>query len=593
VFARHNLIKDPPFSRLDLISCRNVLIYMDGEAQKKVVRLFHYALNPGGYLFLGNSETIGSTMDLWADVDKKWRIFRRRDFGAAAAMAPAWGPPTSALSPGGARQAADSSPNVSVRDLAERVLLESITPPSVLINADCEVLYVHGHTGRYLEPASGEVSVDLLRMAREGLRPALTLSVRQAITDQALVRYDGVHFQTGSSGRPGSGEKAVVNLIVQPVTKHAATRGLLMVTFEEVSAAERSPAGAPPEPGGDAEVRVRALEQELRAKEEYLQSTIEELQTGIEELRSTNEELQSANEELQSTNEEMNTTREELQSVNEELATVNTELHGKIDDVGRANNDLSNLLASTGIGTLFVDHQLCVQRFTPATSRVVSLIKTDLGRPVSDIVARFRDYNRLSEDVREVLDTLIPREIIDQHHDGSWYQLRIQPYRTLENVIEGAVLTFVDVTQQKALQTALQQSPEKLALLFELLPVGVSVLDAEGQTVYANPALETILGISRASLLRGDHVRRPCVRPDGTPMPVEEGASARAMQEQRAVQHVETGIMRDDGAVVWLDMSAVPMTLPGWRVVVVTFNLSASRHDDTPDKPTGIDASRN
>ena len=537
VFAKQDILRDPPFSRLDLISCRNMLIYMDGEAQKKVVRLFHYALNPGGYLFLGNSETIGSALDLWADVDKKWRVFRRRDLGAVAGMAPAWGPPTSALALGGGRPAADSSQTVSVRDLAERVLLESVTPPSVLINADCEVLYVHGHTGKYLEPASGEVSVNLLRMAREGLRPALTLAVRRAITDQTMSRYDGVHFQADSSATPGAGGEAVVNLIVQPVTKHAAARGLLMVTFEEVtaaaSAAARDPAGATAEPGSDAEVRVRALEQELRAKEEYLQSTIEELQTGNEELRSTNEELQSANEELQSTNEEMNTTKEELQSVNEELATVNTELHGKIDDVGRANNDLSNLLASTGIGTLFVDHQLRVQRFTPATSRVVSLIKTDLGRPVSDMVARFRDYNRLAEDVRDVLDTLIPKEVTVQHHDGAWYQLRIQPYRTVENVIEGAVLTFVDVTQQKALQTALQESQEKLALLFELLPVGVSVLDAEGQTVYANPALEMILGISRASLLRGEHARRPYLRPDGAPMPAEEVASARALREQR------------------------------------------------------------
>jgi two-component system, chemotaxis family, CheB/CheR fusion protein len=301
-----------------------------------------------------------------------------------------------------------------------------------------------------------------------------------------------------------------------------------------------------------------------------LQSTIEELQTGNEELKSTNEELQS-------TNEEMNTTKEELQSVNEELATVNTELQRKIEEVGRANNDLSNLLASTGIGTLFVDYQLRVQRFTPETSRVISLIQTDVGRPVSDIVARFRDYDRLAQDVREVLDTLIPKETVVQHQDGSWYQLRIQPYRTLENLIEGAVLTFVEVTQQKLLQIALQESEEKLALLFELLPVGVSVLDAEGRLVYVNPALETILGISRAGLLRGDHARRPYLRPGGKPMPIEEVASARAVQEQRAVHHIETGVMKDDGTVLWTDMSAVPVALPGWKVVVVTFNLSASK----------------
>ena len=333
---------------------------------------------------------------------------------------------------------------------------------------------------------------------------------------------------------------------------------------------------------------MRALEQELRAKEEYLQSAIEELQTANEELKSTNEELQSANEELQSTNEEMNTTKEELQSVNEELATVNTELQSKIEEVGQANNDLSNLLASTGIGTLFVDHQLRVQRFTPATSRVVRLIQTDVGRPVSDIVvAASGTMTGWSQDVQEVLDTLIPKETVVQHQDGAWYQLRIQPYRTPKNVIEGAVLTFVEVTEQKLLQIALQESQEKLALLFELLPVGVSVLDGEGQVVYVNPALEALLGISRAGLLRGDHVRRPYLRPDGNPMPVEEVASARALLEQRAVHHIETGIMKDDGTVIWTDMSAVPVALPGWKVVVVTFNLSESRRDSTPDSPVG------
>ena len=591
VFANQDLLKDPPFSRLDLISCRNLLIYLDSDAQKKIVQVFHYALNDAGYLFLGNSETASAAPDLFDDVDKKWRIYRRRNLAASTTgAAPAWSALTPDVASGRARPAGDALPKGSVRDLAERVLLERITPPSVLINADCEVLYIHGHTGRFLEPAPGEVSVNLLRMAREGLRQELTVAVRRAIAQQTVVRYDGLHVKTNLAGVPGTEDTAVVNLIVQPVTAPDADPRLADGDFRG-SDHDRAPSRRRTRPRSSSTPAVRRgcgrWSRSCALKEEYLQSAIEELQTGNEELRSTNEELQSANEELQSTNEEMNTTKEELQSVNEELATVNTELQGKIEEVGQANNDLSNLLASTGIGTLFVDHQLRVQRFTPATSRVVRLIQTDVGRPVSDIVARFRDYSRLSHDVKEVLDTLIPRETVVQHEDGPWYQLRIQPYRTAENVIEGAVLTFVEVTEQKLLQIALQESQEKLTLMFELLPVGVSVLDGEGQIVYVNPALETILGISRAGLLRGDHVRHPYLRPDGSPMPVEEVASAQALLEQRAVHHIETGVMKDDGTVIWTDMSAVPVALPGWKVVVVTFNLSESRRDSTPDSPVG------
>jgi PAS domain S-box-containing protein len=239
--------------------------------------------------------------------------------------------------------------------------------------------------------------------------------------------------------------------------------------------------------------------------------------------------------------------------------------------------DLSSLLASTDIGTHFVDHQLRIQRFTPATNRVISLIQSDVGRPVSDIVSRFRDDDRLAQEVLEVLDTLIPKEALVQHQNGSWYQLRIQPYRTLENVIEGAVLTFVEVTQQKLLQIALEESEEKLALLFELLPVGVSVLDTEDRIAYANPAMEKIFGMARESRLRGDHTRRPYLRPDGTPMPDAELAGTRAVHEQRAVHHIETGIVKEDGSLVRTDMSAVPVALPGWKVVVVTFELTANR----------------
>jgi PAS domain S-box-containing protein len=247
---------------------------------------------------------------------------------------------------------------------------------------------------------------------------------------------------------------------------------------------------------------------------------------------------------------------------------------------------MNNLMASTNIGTLFLDHQLRIQRFTPATARVINLIQTDIGRPVSDIVSRFKGYDRLVPDVLEVIDTLVPKEAEVQTQEGQWYAMRIQPYRTLENVIEGAVLTFVEITEQKELHMALRENEEKLSALFQILPVGVSVLDAKGKIVYVNPALEKMLDVARTGLLGSDATQQKYLRPDGTPMPAEEFAGARAEQEQRAVPHVETGVVKEDGGVVWTDVSAVPLTLPGWRVVIVTFDLpSRQRAETTQPRP--------
>jgi two-component system CheB/CheR fusion protein len=579
VFAEQDTLKDPPFSKLDLISCRNLLIYLGGEAQKKLLPLFHYALNQDRYLFLGNSETIGEFMDLFAGVDKKWKIYQRKGVATPRAAIALHIPPLAAGSDGRATSAGAPAHPGGARDLAERVLLEAYVPASVLINADFDVLYIHGHTGKYLEPATGDASLNLMRMAREGLRMELAAAARKALTQQAPVRHEGLQIKS-------NGGTSVVNLIVQPVTKPEAAHGLLMVIFEDVNPAGRPAVEAAVVPISEQEQRLLTLERELRTKSEYLQTIIEELETSNEELKSTNEELQSSNEELQSTNEELETSKEELQSVNEELVTVNTELQNKIEELSRANNDMTNLMASTNIGTLFLDDQLRIERFTPATARVINLIQTDVGRPVSDIVSRFKGYDRLVPDARKVLDTLIPTEAEVQTQDGHWYQMRIQPYRTLENVIEGAVLTFVDITEQKELHTAMRENEEKLRALFHILPVGVSVLDAQGKIVYVNAALERMLEVTRAGLLGSDATRQKYVRPDGTSMPTEEFAGARAATEQRAVHHIETGVVKENGSVVWTDVSAVPLTLPGWKVVVVTFDLTSRQSaEETQPKP--------
>ena len=426
VFSEQDVIKDPPFSKLDLISCRNLLIYMGGDLQKKLIPLFHYALNPGGVLFLGTSETVGEFADLFATLDRKSKLYQRKEDGSGAHR-PAMGKYLPPLTEGGAdaRPSAKTSGDSKfrLRELTERALLQQYAPVGALINQHGEILYLHGRTGLYLEPAPGEAGVNILKMAREGLRRDLTTALHKAVATREPVRHPGLRVKT-------NGDFTSVDLTVRPVTTGpdaAAESALFLVILEESPAAGRSRSekaiaveldARRDASGVDVDARIAALKQELRAKEEYLQTTNEELETSNEELKSSNEEMQSVNEELQSTNEELETSKEELQSVNEELATVNAELQQKVADLSRANNDMNNLLAGTGIGTVFVDHQLRIQRFTPAVTQVINLILTDVGRPVGHIVSNLAGYDRLVEDVKAVLDTLVPKEVEVQTKAG-------------------------------------------------------------------------------------------------------------------------------------------------------------------------------
>jgi two-component system CheB/CheR fusion protein len=455
VFSEQDVIKDPPFSRVDLISCRNLLIYMGVELQKKLVSLFHYALNSGGFLFLGTSESVGEYAELFATADRQAKLFRRKEDlpGARPGLA---GLASTTTEDGSGRRLLRTGLRASkspLRELTERTLLEQYVPAAVLVDERGEILYVHGHTGKYLEPAQGEAGMNLVNMAREGLQHPLAHALREAAGQKEPASQQGLQVRT-------NGDFTNINLTVHPLTAgdDSTAIKLFLVAFqdappavlgpsEEAAAADSAKETSLPATGeGDA--RIAALRQELRAKEEHLQSANEKLETTNEELKSSNEEMQSVNEELRSTNEELETAKEELQSVNEELATVNAELQQKVADLSRANNDMNNLLAGTGIGTIFVDHQLRILRFTPAVTQVINLILTDIGRPVSHIVSNLVGYDRLVEDVRAVLNDLIPREVEVQTKAGARFALRIRPYRTLENVIEGAVITFVDLTQK-------------------------------------------------------------------------------------------------------------------------------------------------
>jgi two-component system, chemotaxis family, CheB/CheR fusion protein len=508
IFSEQDVIKDPPFSKLDLISCRNLLIYMGGGLQKRLFPLFHYALNPGGMLFLGTSETVGEFVDLFGAVDRKSKLYQRREDATDAhrtGLLPLLPGDGSLARPSGKTP---TESKVPVRELTERVLLQQYAPPSAVVSERGDILYLHGRTGKYLEPAPGEAGLNILKMAREGLRPDLTTALHKAVVHKAPAHHPGLRVKT-------NGDFTIVNLTVRPVPSGPdadVAASVFLVVFEDVpepspqfsgTAAALGAGGAPGENAAEADARVVALTQELRAKEEYLQTTNEELATSNEELRSANEEMQSVNEELQSTNEELETSKEELQSVNEELGTVNTELQNRVADLSRSNNDMNNLLAGTGIGTIFVDHQLLIQRFTPTVTQVINLILTDVGRPVGHIVSNLVGYDRLAADVQEVLDNLSPKETEVQTQTGTWYLLRIRPYRTLENVIEGAVITFTEITEIKKAQVALRESEDlrRLAVVVRDAHDAITVLDLEGRILAWNPGAVRMYGWSEAEAL--------------------------------------------------------------------------------------------
>jgi len=460
IFSEQDVIEDPPFSKLDLISCRNMLIYMGAELQKKLIPLFHYSLNPGGILFLGTSETIGGFADMFNVLDRKFKLYQSKEnFQSMTHTAPGrFLPPISSRvgvvpqTPGKSAYAM----KLPLRELTEQAMLQHAALSGALVNTTGDILYLHGRTGMYLEPASGESGINsIIKMAREGLQNELTMALRKAAKLKEIVRCPNLRVKT-------NGDFTMVNLTIRPVvTTPAATPAelLYLVILEEappVALMNIDESSGTSDQSSDPHIIITKLKHELHTKEEYLRSANEELEASNEELKSFSEEMQSMNEELQSANEELETSKEELQSVNEELATVNAELQTKVSNLSRVNNDMNNLLAGTGIGTVFVDRQMHILRYTPSATRIINLIPTDMGRPASHIVSNLIGYDHLIADIQAVLDTLVPKEVEVQTIEGKWYTMHIQPYRTLDNVIEGAVITFVDISEMKRIEKKLE-----------------------------------------------------------------------------------------------------------------------------------------
>ncbi len=453
VFAPQNVIMDPPFTKMDIIICRNLLIYMTQELQKKLLPLFHYSLNPGGLLFLGTAETIGSFTDLFIPIDVKTRIYRRLEpaLGAKPIEFPS---AFVALPPNMTMAAKTDKPLDNIQNIAEQILLREYTPAAVLVSSKGDILFISGRTGKYLEPAMGQANWNIFAMARDGLRYELTNGFQKAVRTKELIIQQDVKVQT-------NGGSEYVDVIIHPFIEPEEIKGMAMILFRPSSKEPEDQQCAKTKSKSAVKRHPTPTVDEIMHLREELQNTREEMQTSQEELKSANEELQSTNEELQSTNEELTTSKEEMQSMNEELQTVNHELQSKVTDLSRANNDMKNLLDSTDIATLFLDDDLKVRRFTSETSKIFNLIPGDAGRPITDITSELQ-YPELADDAREVLRTLVFKEKFIPAKNERWYMMRIMPYRTLDNRIDGVVLTFTDITMARTVEIELRQKQTKM-----------------------------------------------------------------------------------------------------------------------------------
>ena len=435
VFATQNLIMDPPFTKLDIISCRNLLIYFSPDLQKKILPLFHYSLRPGGTLFLGSSESIGGFSDLFSPLDAKSRIYQRSNvqISSHSVEFPALLSPRIIGTP--AKKLVEI-PEMNLETEAHQILLENYAPAAVLVNEAGDILFVSGKTGKYLEMSAGKANMNIYAMARESIRFELSTAFSKVIRQGGQEVVHGLKIGM-------HGEEQVIDLTVLAVPSSGALKGTILIVFTDLPAQKQIRSRKKPASGD-----LGVIEQENQHLREELSTLREEMQTSQEELRSTNEEFQSTNEELQSTNEELTTSKEEMQSLNEELQTVNAELEARVDALSRVNNDMKNLLNSTDIATVFLDNSLNVRRFTNQATTIIRLISSDVGRPLTDLTSNLQ-YSDLVFDANEVLRTLVPVEKVVYADDGRWFTVKIMPYRTLDNRIDGLVLTFIDVTTAK------------------------------------------------------------------------------------------------------------------------------------------------
>lgn len=445
VFAQQDVVMDPPFTKLDILICRNLLIYLEAQLQKKLLPLFHYSLKPGGILFLGSAETTGGFTDLFSSEAGSLKLYRR--LSPALRNGPVDFPP-SFVPPIHDVPAPSSQlmPTENLQTLAEQVILQQHTPPAVLTSSKGDVVFISGRIGKYLEPAAGKANLNLFAMARDELRGDLSTAFLKTVHGAGIVKVNVLMTAPDSS-------RQLVELDVQRLEGPEALRGMVLIVFKDLPKTPEHKEARSKSAPSTGNARINEMRREILQLREELGTTREEIQTSQEELRSANEELQSANEELQSTNEELTTSTEEMQSMNEELQTINAELQAKVDELAHTASDMKNLLDSTDIATIFLDSNLKVRRFTPRATRIIKFIHGDVGRPITDLASEL-EYPELAADAQDVLHTLIFSEKQISARDDRWFTVRIMPYRTIDDRIDGVVITLTDITAHRKLLAA-------------------------------------------------------------------------------------------------------------------------------------------
>ncbi|MDA0230391.1 MAG: PAS domain S-box protein [Proteobacteria bacterium] len=527
VFAPQNVAQDPPFTKLDLLSCRNLLIYLGTELQRKLLPMFHYCLKADGILFLGSSETIGPYSGMFSVSHKKWKVFRRKPISQTAHSAmdfpiqPFSKPDLDLDVP----EVVQRAEELSALQLVETILQQIDTPPSAIINEAGDIVYIHGRTGRFLEPAEGKISAKIVEMARPGLKKELADAIRDVSTTRQETIYKGLEVQNNEG-------KVFLTLTVKPILEQSNVRSLIMIVFEETSApAKKEKSKVKPVRPIDVTKTIEELHRELQDSRESLQSTIEELETSNEELKSTNEELQSTN---------------------EESVTVNTELQSRIEDLSKATDDMKNLLDSTGIATIFLDSELRVRRFTPKATEIIPLTATDSGRPINHLATTLIDVD-LAEQSLRVLDDLIVRQSDVMSRDGTSFTMRVRPYRTVANVIDGVVITLEDVSKSK-------QAGQLFQHLVEFAPVAMVIVDEQGEIVLANAVTETLFGYSREELLG-----RPVEMLIPAPLRRRHVSDRKAYMDEPQMRAMGAALdlhgLRKDGSEVRVEVSLRPITI--------------------------------
>jgi two-component system CheB/CheR fusion protein len=482
VFAQHNIIMHPPFTKIDILCCRNLLIYMEPELQKKMIGLFYYSLNPEGIMVLGSSETLGTRGNhLFSTLDLKWKLFKR----TAVQMTPdLYDFPISFSE--SKRVSTDLNGSTAtvqnIQTMADQLLSNSYSGAGVLVNEHGDIIYINGHTGKYLEPAVGKANMNIFAMLREGLNTEFSIAFHRAVSKKEKVILRNI--KVGSNGSAYH-----INISIQWIDKPDPLKGKVMVIFKDVEDIVMSKTEERNEKKSADSLRHLELEKELKYAREKIQDTLEAMQSSQEELKFTNEELQSTNEELQSTNEELMSSKEEMQSLNEELHTLNAELQSKVDDFTRVNNDMKNLLNSTDIATLFLDSKLNIRRFTTPSLKIFKLIKSDVGRPITDLVSDLI-YPELTDDAFSVLKSLVFIKKQVPAKDGRWFSIRIMPYRTLDDRIDGIVITFFNISDLKEVEVKLHETEQLNRLLLKTSSDIIIKLSTDFKITEVNPSAE-------------------------------------------------------------------------------------------------------